>query len=223
MHMWRIAISIFVIVVLTACQEPEVTKETTNEEIGSDITGIEEKAVEEKEEGQQTKTSSITPMTTKNDKPIIRDQREGIKPTTISIPSIKVEANIEDVGLLDNGQMGVPEDFNQVGWFKEGIMPGEQGNAVLAGHVDSKTGPAIFYRLDQLSVGDEVTVQDENGKTLTFVVYDKKSFETETAPVQKIFGFSYRSQLNLITCTGSFNREKGTHEERLVVYTVLKT
>ncbi|MBM7604271.1 sortase (surface protein transpeptidase) [Metabacillus crassostreae] len=213
--MWRVIYALVFLVVFTECQQNDSIKESKME----DSTVLHEAETTEDPTSSVVKTENTQ---VKNDEPIIKDIREKIKPAEITIPAINVKAQIEEVGLLDNGQMGVPEDINQVGWFKEGVMPGEQGNAVLAGHVDSKTGPAIFYYLEKLAKGDEIIVADRDGKSLTFVVYDKKSYVTESAPVDKVFGFSYRSQLNLITCTGSFNREKGTHEERLVVYTVLK-
>lgn len=213
--MWRVMHALVFLVVFAGCQQNDFIKKSKME----DSTAFPEAKQTSDLSSSVAKTGNTK---VKNDQPIIKDIREKIIPAQIIIPVINVKAQIEEVGLLENGQMGVPEDFDQVGWFKEGVMPGEQGNAVLAGHVDSKTGPAIFYHLEKLTKGDEINVTDKNGKSLTFVVYDKKSYATDSAPVDKVFGFSYRSQLNLITCTGTFNREKGTHEERLVVYTVLK-
>jgi sortase A len=159
-----------------------------------------------------TKTESV---------PVVR---EGIDPVQIKIPAIQVEAEIENVGLLSNGQMGVPSDAFGVGWYELGAKPGEIGNAVLAGHVDSKTGPAVFYDLKKLKPGDEVVVSDSNGKNLTFIVKELEIYPRNSAPLEKVFGqsLSNRSQLNLITCTGTFNSKERTHEERLVVYTELK-
>ncbi len=118
--------------------------------------------------------------------------------------------------------MGVPKGFDTVGWFGEGAKPGAPGNAVMAGHVDSKTGPAIFYKLEDLDKGDKVIVKDNDGKALKFVVTGKEKYDRKNAPVDKIFDYSYGSKLNLITWTGNFNRDEGTHEERLVVYTELQ-
>ncbi|WP_212029809.1 class F sortase [Metabacillus lacus] len=147
---------------------------------------------------------------------------QPIEPAFIEIPKLKVNAAIEAVGILENGQMGVPGDIQQVGWFQPGVMPGEKGNAVLAGHVDSKTGPAVFFNLGHLEKDDEIMVKDQKGKTLTFIVQKKESFPRSDAPIQEIFGPSDQKSLNVITCSGTFNRAEGTHEERLVVFTVLK-
>ncbi|MCM2675404.1 class F sortase [Alkalicoccobacillus plakortidis] len=151
-----------------------------------------------------------------------QDQKnKGIKPVEIRIPSLGVEANIEDVGVLDNGQMGVPEDVDGVGWFEPGTNPGAIGNSVMAGHVDSRTGPAVFFELEDLVEGDEIIVMDDEGKELTFEVKSKESYDRNDAPINDIFGATDTRSLNLITCSGTFNREVGTHDERLVVYTEL--
>ncbi|MDW0110644.1 class F sortase [Sporosarcina aquimarina] len=151
----------------------------------------------------------------------LKSEQKGITPVTLEIPAIDVKTKIENVGELANGQMGVPEGVDNVGWFEPGTLPGNQGSAVMAGHIDSLTGPAVFYKLDKLKKDDEIIVQDKDGKSLTFVVTKTKTYPRKEAPVEEIFGFSYGSRLNLITCTGEFNRKAKTHEERLVVYTEL--
>ncbi|MGG1686679.1 sortase domain-containing protein [Pseudalkalibacillus sp. NRS-1564] len=148
--------------------------------------------------------------------------QEGMEPVQVEIPAIDVKAPVENVGILENGQMGVPEDINKVGWFEPGFKPGTKGNAVLAGHVDSKTGPAIFFYLEKLSKGDEIILTDKEGEKMTFVVTGKERYPYNDSPIEKIFGTTDSRTLNLITCVGTFNRSKGTHEERLVVSTELK-
>ncbi|WP_315906597.1 sortase [Priestia koreensis] len=149
-------------------------------------------------------------------------EEKGIVPARIQIPAIDVDADVEKVGLLESGAMDVPKKVNNVGWFEPGVRPGGKGNAVLAGHVDSKTGPAIFFNLKKLKAGDEIILTDKYKNSLTFVVQDKESYLRDDAPLQKIFGPASESYLNLITCTGKFDRSVGTHQERLVVYTKLK-
>lgn len=163
--------------------------------------------------------------------PILPEQREklqmlqrerqesirGMEPSQIEVPSIGVKANIEPTGILDNGEMGVPEDVDQVGWFEPGFKAGAKGNAVLAGHVDSLTGPAVFYELTDVKVGETVVLTDADGRKMVFEVKNLTSYETDEAPIEEIFGSSDKRMINLITCTGDFNRDIGSHEERLVV------
>ncbi|WP_252314379.1 class F sortase [Sinobaca sp. H24] len=149
-------------------------------------------------------------------------EAERPDPVSLAVPAIDITADLEPVGVLENGQMGVPSTENGVAWFEPGVSPGEQGNAVLAGHVDSKTGPAIFYDLEELEAGDEIEVTDDEGETLTFVVQRAESYDRKDAPLEEIFGASNTRNLNLITCTGTFDQAEGTHDERLVVYTELQ-
>lgn len=141
----------------------------------------------------------------------------GMEPARIEIPSIGVDTAIEPTGILENGEMGVPEDVDQVGWFEPGYKTGAKGHSVLAGHVDSLTGPAVFYELQNVKIGEQVTVTDKDGRKMVFEIKEKVSYETDEAPIEEIFGPSDKRMINLITCTGDFNRSIGSHEERLVV------
>lgn len=152
---------------------------------------------------------------------LLESEEKGIIPTTIEIPSIDVKTKIENVGELENGQMGVPKGVDNVGWFEPGTLPGNPGSSVMAGHIDSLTGPAIFYKLDELKEKDEIIVKDVDGNSLTFIVTKTERYPRNDAPIEEIFGFSYGSRLNLITCIGDFNKDAKTHEERFVVYTEL--
>lgn len=145
-----------------------------------------------------------------------------IVPKTLIIDRIDVDATVEKVGKKENGEMDVPEDYKNIGWYESGTQPGEQGSAVMDGHVNDPDGEGVFWDLEKLESGDEVKVSDENGDTLVFEVVGKEAFKLGEAPVKKIFGYTSRRTLNLITCTGDFNYDKGTHEQRLVVYTELK-
>lgn len=177
------------------------------EEIASQVN---ENANKPEEENQADSNSSkITP-------PL-----KGIIPTRIQIPSIKVDAIVKPYGLDESGAMAVPEDGETVAWFEPGTKPGAKGNAVLAAHVDDYKGPAIFFNLKDLEIGDEVII-DDGDQTLTFVVKGKEAYPYNEAPIRTIFGPANNQQLNLITCTGLYDRKTNNHQERLVIYTELK-
>ncbi|WP_456276261.1 class F sortase [Bacillus sp. AK128] len=205
-------------ILLASCSQ-EQTKENTSQINDSKLNAIE---VSSKIDNTPQQIEDKPSTFGTSEQPIIRDREVGVIPSSLSIPAIEVHAEIMNVGLLENGQMGVPSDYMEVGWFEPGTKPGDRGNAVLAGHVDSKTGPAIFFNLEKLEIGDEVVVTGEKGETLTFIVRDKKVFPKENAPVSEIFGYTSRRMLNLITCTGTFDRKQGGHIDRLVIYTELK-
>lgn len=176
-----------------------------------------------KQEKPTTQMASTTTSPSPYADTIIKDERNGIVPAAIEIPAIGVSTSIEAVGLKENGEMAVTESFETTAWYQDGYKPGEPGNSVIGGHVDSRNGPAVFYKLNKLSKGDEITVKNKEGEERTFVVIDKKEYPWDDAPLKSIFGYSPASSLNLITCTGDFDHSARNYSKRLVVYTELKS
>jgi sortase (surface protein transpeptidase) len=150
--------------------------------------------------------------------------RTGV-PVRLVIPAIGVDAFIESVGLTASREMDVPKGWMNAGWYREGFYPGEPGNAVIDGHLDSTGGgPAVFWDLDKLVPGDEVSVIYEDGTSFTFAVQGNQTFAhntRDTQTIQSIFGPSQTSDLNLITCDGAWDHGQATYSQRLVVFTTL--
>ncbi|MBN3554635.1 class F sortase [Fictibacillus nanhaiensis] len=142
----------------------------------------------------------------------------GIVPTKIEIPALKVNASVDKQGLNKKGQMEVPNNGEDVGWYKLGAKPGANGNAVIAGHVDDYRGPAVFFYLKNLKAGDLIHVYGEENEKVSFLVEKVVAYKKDEAPLRVIFGPSQEPRLNLITCTGVYNRKNNEHEKRLVVY-----
>ncbi|WP_226585108.1 class F sortase [Halobacillus litoralis] len=145
----------------------------------------------------------------------------GITPERIEIPAIDVNAPVQALGYTDKGGMAVPNNLTDVGWFEPGTKPGSQGNAVLAGHVDGRSGPAVFFDLKKLIPGDQIHLYNKDGTKRTFIVQRLEAYPFENAPLREIFGPANHQGLNLITCTGPYDDEASTYSERLAVYTVL--
>lgn len=146
------------------------------------------------------------------------------KPVRLIIPAIGVDATIQTVGLSwrGDGTMGIPTNFTDVGWYRNGPIPGEPGSAVIDGHLDGKNvREAVFYNLDKLIQGDVVEVVDMHGKTLRFRVVDIKTYDAK-APTAEIFsGDVSKIRLNLITCAGDWNKNQKSYSNRIVVFTEL--
>lgn len=147
-------------------------------------------------------------------------KRSGL-PQKINIPEIGVNTNVELVGIDDNGRMEVPKDPNNVGWFEYGPRPGEIGSAVIAGHLDSKTGPAIFYKLSSLKINDSIEIIDQDGITHYFKVSDKKIYQDNNFPIDEVFTKSDSSRLNLITCAGTYDKVAKNYNNRMVIFGTL--
>ncbi|MCL4397904.1 class F sortase [Patescibacteria group bacterium] len=143
-------------------------------------------------------------------------------PARLVISKIGVNAAIEPVGLDKNGNMGVPTNIYNAGWYALGPKPGQIGQAVIDGHLNTpELQPNIFWNLKKLQPGDIVTILDTSGQQYNFIVQKVVSENTVDFPIQKIFGPASRPQLNLITCDGVWSNQKGTYSQRVVVYTDL--
>jgi sortase (surface protein transpeptidase) len=138
------------------------------------------------------------------------------------IPAIGVNAPIESVGVQANGAMDTARQspWSDVGLYTGGPRPGDRGSAVIAGHLDRPGGnPAVFWRLHELHVDDEVQFVNAQGKTLLFHVTRIEMYPVQDAPVQVIFGNTTGRFLNLTTCTGDWIPTQHQRAMRLVVYT----
>ena len=142
----------------------------------------------------------------------------GSPPVRLVIPAIGVATRLVRLGLEADGAMAVPADFGRAGWFAEGPAPGQVGPAVIAGHVDSRTGPAVFYRLRELRPGQAVLVERADGTRLRFVVEQARSYPKASFPTADVFGPVPSAALRLITCAGDFDRARGSYRDNLVVF-----
>jgi sortase (surface protein transpeptidase) len=113
--------------------------------------------------------------------------------------------------------MEVPRDYGVAGWFTGGAMPGEDGPAVISGHVDSQRGPAVFYRLRDLRRGDTVRVRRADGRWLAFEVTGSARYAKAQFPTDAVFGPVTGPVLRLITCGGTFDGSSGHYLDNLVV------
>lgn len=136
----------------------------------------------------------------------------------LEIPSIGVSAHAVDLGLERNGSLEVPKRYEHVGLWKNGPEPGKRGPAVIAGHVDSRTAPAVFYRLRELRPGDRVRWKGDNGVTEKFVVTRSEDHPKAQFPTARVYGKTRRRELRLITCSGPADSSGRRSVNNLIVY-----
>jgi hypothetical protein len=143
--------------------------------------------------------------------------RGSSPPVHIRIPAIGVSAAVVRLGLNRDGTLQVPGDFAVTGWFTGGPAPGETGPAVIAGHIDSRRGPAVFYRLRELRPGQEITVGRTDGSSVRFAVDGVAQYPKQAFPTAAVFGPSPDPLLRLITCGGAFDRSQRSYRDNVVV------
>lgn len=142
----------------------------------------------------------------------------GEVPEQIQIPSIGVSSRIVGLALRSDGRMEVPSDPAQAGWLRSGAAPGTTGPAIIVGHVDSKTGPAVFYRLSKLQPGDEILVRNHHGENKSFTVRRVGHYAKDHFPTETVYGPSPGPVLRLITCGGAFDHTVRHYQDNVVVY-----
>jgi Sortase domain len=148
-------------------------------------------------------------------------RRVTVAPVSIRIDALGVDTGVTAVGVDPaTGGMAVPPDGGVIGWYQYGPSPGEEGSAVLAGHVDYGGRPGAFFNLRTLEPGAVVVVRDVNGAERSFVVQGRAEIAKPELPVAELFSRSGPPALLLITCGGSFDRAARSYAANVVVYAV---
>ena len=143
------------------------------------------------------------------------------KPVAVRIPSLGISSSLESLSVGPSGELEPPVDYDRAGWYADGPAPGQIGPAIIAGHVDSTTGPAVFFRLAELKVGDEVIVDTDTARSLTFTVTGRTQSAKANFPTDEVYSNVPRPELRLITCAGVFDRSVGHYTDNLVVFAAL--
>ncbi len=142
-------------------------------------------------------------------------------PIEVRVPAVDIGSVLVELGLTDDGAVAPPEDPATAGWFVGSTQPGQVGPAVIAAHVDSSSGPAAFYRLGDVSIGDDIEVARADGSLLTFRVTAREQYPKDSFPTAAVYGPTPGPTLRLITCGGSFDRATGHYRDNIVVYAEL--
>jgi sortase (surface protein transpeptidase) len=141
-------------------------------------------------------------------------------PRRIRIPSISVDSRLERLGVGAHRAVEVPRRWDRAGWFRAGPRPGGPGSAVILGHVDSPSGPAVFSGLSRLPRGAAVRVDRSDGSTVTFRVTSVRRYARARFPVEQVYWPTLRRELRLITCGGPYDPSHGGYQDNVVVFAV---
>ncbi len=145
-------------------------------------------------------------------------------PIRLEIPAIDVHSDVIPVGITASNEIEVPslDRPMQTGWYKLGVSPGEKGNAVIVGHVDSqKVGPAVFFNLGKLRIGDEIRVSRMDGSVARFQVDGVQAFPKSEFPGEIVYGDNTLAALRLVTCGGQYDPKTHNYLSNVVVFASL--
>ena len=144
--------------------------------------------------------------------------QQAPKPVWLTIPAIGVKAPIVTLGLNRNGTLQVPGSTTVVGWYTGSPRPGAIGSAVIAGHVDSRSGPGVFYWLRRRHRGERIYVRRADGTLAVFTVTAVHMYAKAQFPTASVYGPVPDAELRLITCGGTFDYVHGSYLSNVVVY-----
>jgi sortase A len=148
-------------------------------------------------------------------------QAQVATPTHLTIPNAKVDANVIEIGITREGNLDVPGNYTEVGWYKYGTRPGEIGSAVLDGHVDNGGKiPGPFKQLRNVTAGDDIYVSLSDGTVQHYKVKLADVYATNKFPGEMVFHETGDRYLKIITCHGKYVPKLGTYDQRLIVTAV---
>jgi sortase (surface protein transpeptidase) len=143
-------------------------------------------------------------------------------PVRIEIPAIGVSSSLDRLGRARDRTVQVPSRWEVAGWYAAGTRPGDPGSAVILGHVDSKSGPAVFYRLRELDRGDEIRVARADGSTVRFIVERTQQYPKNRFPTDEVYYPTLTPALRLVTCGGAFDPTAGHYRSNIIVFATLR-
>jgi len=144
----------------------------------------------------------------------------GADPVRIRIPAIGVDAPVQPLTVDQNGVLPPPDTNDGTGWGRDGPEPGERGPAVIAGHLDSRHGPAVFFRLTDLTSGVQIFVDRADGTTARFATQRIERYDKNAFPTEAVYGDTPDAQLRLITCGGEFDRKHRHYLDNIIVFAI---
>ena len=146
------------------------------------------------------------------------DPRPVPRPVSLTIPLIGVQTSLITLGLTSSGALQVPSSTAVAGWYTGSPRPGAIGSAIIVGHIDSYTGPGVFFRLSELRPGDKVFVKRADGTLVEFRVTLVQTYLKDRFPTQAVYGPTPDPELRLITCGGAFDYATRHYLSNIVVY-----
>jgi hypothetical protein len=148
---------------------------------------------------------------------------EPSRPLRLTIPSIKVDAPILDVGLADDDSVDVPplSRHNEAGWFSDGPTPGQFGPALIVGHADTRTGPSVFHDLHTLKPGRRIEILRSDGRVAVFEVNAVEHYGKTKLPIKRVYGDYSRPSLRLVTCGGTWLGRSRGYSDNVIVFASL--
>jgi sortase (surface protein transpeptidase) len=146
-----------------------------------------------------------------------------LRATEVRLPALDVRSPLVDLDVGPDGALQAPADPAVAGWYVRGAAPGRPGPTVIAGHVDSRSGPGVFFRLDELVAGDRVEVARSDGLVVAYRVVTVGTHPKDAFPTARVYGPTPGPELRLLTCGGEFDPRSRHYRDNVVVTAIPTT
>lgn len=149
-------------------------------------------------------------------------------PYEILIPRAKLRSSVVGLGLAPNGAMGAPDNPDVVGWWADGVRPGQAGNLLLDGHVDytdihGQKGPGVAWLVREIAAGDVIVIQDAEARAAyIYRVTESLAVAVDDPTALRFLRPTEAATLTFVTCEGSFDRASLSYADRRVVRAALE-
>jgi hypothetical protein len=153
--------------------------------------------------------------------PTPTDAEAVARPVSLIIPVIGVKTTLTRLGLTTDHELQVPSSTSVAGWYTGSPRPGAVGSAIIAGHIDSRSGPGVFYRLHTMKIGEKIYVRRADHSLAIFRVTAIRTYLKAQFPAQGVYGPAPVPQLKLITCGGAFDAVTGHYLSNVIVFATL--
>jgi sortase (surface protein transpeptidase) len=215
------AVAVAAAVALAGCGEPRGEFAGVSSTIGPQA---KTKAKDQAKTGGQGQAGAASGVEAAQGFRSTRRFRPTPAPVRVEIPAIGVATRLQRLGRAGDGTIEVPhgpDKWDVAGWYEDGTRPGDPGSAVILGHVDSKSGPAVFYRLRELRRGDRVEVVRAGGSRVAFTVQRVEQYPKRRFPTAEVYYPTLEPMLRLVTCGGAFNTATGHYTDNVIVFASL--
>ena len=142
-------------------------------------------------------------------------------PRYLRIPDINVFSRIKNLGVTPGGAVDTPKNIYDTGWYDGGARPGNPvGSSLILGHVSGWTGPGVFKNINKLAIGARFEIEKGTGEKVNYEVTRTEQIVAIEVDMSKILATEVAGEhdIKLMTCSGRYNKDTKSFDDRFVVY-----
>lgn len=143
-------------------------------------------------------------------------------PKYLTINSLAIWSRVTKVAADAKGQIGVPKNIFDTGWYEGSVKPGQPGTVVIDGHMVGPTKAGSFIDLSKIKPGAFVSVTTGDNTQYVYRVASTETIAASAVSLQKLLSPYGSAAQNLVLTARDGASLKGTAapEQQTIVYAV---